>query len=167
MLHEYGQIPGPLWTDACEHKPGSYVCSFKTIDMVNDQVRVTHNDLYAYQHHSGHTYLCIRYGNEPSSYLSPTSIIRTAESAHLLGIYSQAVNLLNALGNVTWKRKQPKPDPNSIHQRHTLTVCFDIPADASSDDVEEFMLSLKDLARPWKAMAFHRSHDPHPGANDD
>lgn len=130
MLHEYGnqncatstlsglgQIAGPVWKDECNHSPEDYVCSFEVLEQISHRGEPTRYgrfsyDLYVYKltYSNSNSHLCIRFGNKGNEYYSPTSIIETALSAHLMPVYSQALRLMQGMGIVTFHKQSPRGD---------------------------------------------------------
>lgn len=111
LCFEHGEIEGPIWNNDCNHAVTEYVASFEVPWVVECVLQMRKYDLYAYDSKfecNNNTHLCIRYGNEPSEYYSPTTILSTARSAHLDDIYAQALCLLAVKGNIIWKRKKQK-----------------------------------------------------------
>jgi len=108
MNFALGEVPGPVWRDGCNHDTDHYICSFSVIEMRNGIPVESPYDLYLYPASFGRsnmdTHVCIRFGQEDSEYLSPTSVIQLALNAHVDPVYMAAVKLIAHKGVLNFTR---------------------------------------------------------------
>jgi hypothetical protein len=109
-------IDGPHWTDACQHEPGSYVCTFEVMHRhfrspFHKWTRQVY-DLYLFKQEFHGTEVCLRYGNEGSEYCSPgglSEFLHNANAYHHRNLddeYVTAAKIIVHAGTITWTPRQ-------------------------------------------------------------
>lgn len=95
-------VPGPVFSDDCEHDKNAYVGTIRVKDWRNDDRKY---DIYVFGDPQD---VCLRYGNDPPDCLSPGRLVRFLQSASRHGEevphYGLAASLLCHVGKIVWKR---------------------------------------------------------------
>ncbi len=114
---QYSMRHGPKWKDGCEHGAEHYICTFTVMDSSRG---LNAYDLYLFPEHFFGTEVCIRYGDEPSQYISPgglgqflyTSGVNWKESP----VYTQASQILREFGCFNWQPRIERKDNHGSSQ---------------------------------------------------
>lgn len=95
MILDYQIVNSPIWINECNHPKESYVGSVKDIIIRYSRMEV---DVYV----EGDN-ICIRFGNKPSEYYSPSIISLIQNYAY--EPYTSSLNLLLRKGRFAWIAK--------------------------------------------------------------
>ncbi len=88
----------------CGHLAEEYVGTISDVEKVNGEWMERFYDVYVFaDKHFGHE-VCIRYGNEPSEYLSPGTIDMMVRSTR--EIYRKTMSLIEEQGFFVYKRRK-------------------------------------------------------------
>lgn len=108
QIDRLGLILAPVFTDGCQHEPGSYVCSFVIEPHRMGQPRQFY-DLYVFANNYYGLEVCIRTGNEAHEYISPGGLLEFMRSAGAHGIalpeYGRAAEIIRNFYKVDITRR--------------------------------------------------------------
>jgi len=114
LFEQIDAIPGPVFTDGCEHGKNCYVGSVNVLHRwkkpgdSEPSFEERKYDVYIFEHPTLGQEICIREGNGAGEYISPGRLIDFIQTAtrhsNEMPHYGKAFELLLSRGKFTWTR---------------------------------------------------------------
>jgi len=95
----------PKYTNHCKHDKESFIKTIEVIEKVNGEWKENKYDVYVFNDKTFGPEVCIRYGNEPSEYMSPGPLLDFAKRAHGLEVYERAFQAIRKNGIITYTKR--------------------------------------------------------------
>jgi hypothetical protein len=106
----FGRVHGPHWPDRCFHaeRGGTYVGTVEAVYRTHRERgwRTEIQDVYVHEQYGQH-HICLRFGPEDPDYCSCGPLSGFLGERHR-DHYGQAVQRLEALGEIRWTPKEPR-----------------------------------------------------------